>query len=100
MDVSNHNSSSAKYIIQEIPSKKDLKKLKEKKECSKSLDMPKESLKNERAKMRVERSGHQNSRVKLLWKLDLNKEVIVQNFTDRFWEETEDDDGWNFFGLQ
>ena len=75
----------------------ELKKLKEKKERSKSPDMPKESLKDERAKMRVERSGHQNSRVKLLWKSDLNKEVIIQNFIDRFWEETEDDDSWNFF---
>ena len=97
MDVSNDNSSSTKDIIPELPSKKELKKLKEKKERSKSPDMPKESLKDERAKMRVERSGHQNSRVKLLWKSDLNKEVIIQNFTDRFWEETEDDDSWNFF---
>ena len=97
MDVSNDNSSSTKEIIQVIPTKKELKKLKEKKERSKSPDMPKESLKDERAKMRVERSGHQNSRVKLLWKSDLNKEVIIQNFIDRFWEETEDDDSWNFF---
>ena len=97
MDVSNDNSSSTKEIIQVIPTKRELKKLKEKKERSKSPDMPKESLKDERAKMRVERSGHQNSRVKLLWKSDLNKEVIIQNFIDRFWEETEDDDSWNFF---
>ena len=97
MDVSNDNSSSTKEIIHVIPTKKELKKLKEKKERSKSPDMPKESLKDERAKMRVERSGHQNSRVKLLWKSDLNKEVIIQNFIDRFWEETEDDDSWNFF---
>ena len=97
MDISNDNSSSTKDIIQEIPTKKELKKLKDKKERSKSPDVPKESLKDERAKMRVERSGHQNSRVKLIWKSDLNKDVIIQNFTDRFWEETEDDESWNFF---
>lgn len=57
----------------------------------------KESLKDERAKLRVERSGHQNARVKLGWKSDLNKDVITQNFTDRFWEEIEDDDNWNIF---
>ena len=33
----------------------------------------KESTKDERAKLRVERSGHQNTRVKLGWKTDLNK---------------------------
>ena len=28
----------------------------------------------------------------------MNKDVIVQNFTDRFWEEIgEDDDSWNIF---
>ena len=72
MDVSNDNSSSTKDIIPELPSKKELKKLKEKKERSKSPDMPKESLKDERAKMRVERSGHQNSRVKLYSKLSFH----------------------------
>ena len=38
---------------------------------------------------RIEKSGHFNSRVKLYWKSDLNKDVIIQNFTDRFWEEDE-----------
>ena len=97
MDISNDNSSSTKDMIQETQSKKELKKIKDKKERSKSPDVQKESLKDERAKMRVERSGHQNSRVKLIWKSDLNKDVIIQNFTDRFWEETEDDESWNFF---
>ena len=97
MDISNDNSSSTKDMIQETHSKKELKKIKDKKERSKSPDVQKESLKDERAKMRVERSGHQNSRVKLVWKSDLNKDVIIQNFTDRFWEETEDDESWNFF---
>ena len=97
MDISNDNSSSTKDMIQETQSKKELKKIKDKKERSKSPDVQKESLKDERAKMRVERSGHQNSRVKLVWKSDLNKDVIIQNFTDRFWEETEDDESWNFF---
>ena len=38
-----------------------------------------------------------NSRAKLLWKTDLNKDVIVQNFTDRRWEECTDSDSWNFY---
>ena len=45
---------------------------------------------------RIEKSGHFNSRVKLYWKSDLNKDVIIQNFTDRFWEEDENDT-WNFY---
>ena len=100
MESSNENSSSTKDITQENQSKKDSKQSKEKKERTKSPDMPKESkesLKDERAKLRVERSGHQNARVKLGWKSDLNKDVITQNFTDRFWEEVEDDDSWNIF---
>ena len=108
MESSNENSGSTKDITQEGQSKKDSQKesklSKDKKERTKSPDAPKEShkeqkesLKDERAKMRVERSGHQNARVKLGWKSDLNKDVIIQNFTDRFWEEIEDDDNWNFF---
>ena len=100
MESSNENSSSTKDITQENQSKKDSKQSKEKKERTKSPDIPKESkesLKDERAKLRVERSGHQNARVKLGWKSDLNKDVITQNFTDRFWEEVEDDDSWNIF---
>jgi len=45
---------------------------------------------------RIEKSGHFNSRVKLYWKSDLNKDVIIQNFVDRFWEE-DDNDTWNFY---
>ena len=45
---------------------------------------------------RIEKSGHFNSRVKLYWKSDLNKDVIIQNFIDRFWEEDENDT-WNFY---
>ena len=104
MESSNENSSSTKDITQEVPSKKDSKQSKDKKDRAKSPDIPKEShkeqkesLRDERAKLRVERSGHQNARVKLGWKSDLNKDVIIQNFTDRFWEETDDDDDWNFF---
>ena len=104
MESSNENSSSTKDITQEAQSKKDSKQSKDKKDRAKSPDIPKEShkeqkesLRDERAKLRVERSGHQNARVKLGWKSDLNKEVIVQNFTDRFWEEIEDDDNWNIF---
>ena len=104
MESSNENSSSTKDITQENHSKKDSQKdskqSKETKERNKSPDMTKEtkeSLRDERAKLRVERSGHQNARVKLGWKSDLNKEVITQNFTDRFWEEIEDDDNWNIF---
>ena len=106
MESSNENSRSTKDITQETQSKKDSQKeskqFKEKKE--KSQDVPKESnkeqkesLRDERAKMRIERSGHQNARIKLGWKSDLNKDVIIQNFTDRFWEEIEDDDDWNIF---
>ena len=104
MESSNENSSSTKDITQEVPSKKDSKQSKDKKDRAKSPDIPKEShkeqkesLRDERAKLRVERSGHQNARVKLGWKSDLNKDVIIQNFTDRFWEETDDDDDWNIF---
>ena len=104
MESSNENSSSTKDITQEVPSKKESKQSKDKKDRAKSPDIPKEShkeqkesLRDERAKLRVERSGHQNARVKLGWKSDLNKDVIVQNFTDRFWEETDDDDDWNIF---
>ena len=106
MESSNENSGSTKDITQEVQSKKDSQKESKnsKKERIKSPDAPKEShkeqkesLKDERAKLRVERSGHQNARVKLGWKSDLNKDVIIQNFTDRFWEEIEDDDNWNFF---
>ena len=104
MESSNENSNSTKDLTQETQSKKDSKQSKDKKERTKSPDMPKESykeikesLRDERAKLRVERSGHQNARVKLGWKSDLNKEVITQNFTDRFWEEIEDDDNWNIF---
>ena len=104
MESSNENSGSTKDITQEAQSKKDSKQSKDKKDRAKSPDIPKEShkeqkesLRDERAKLRVERSGHQNARVKLGWKSDLNKEVIVQNFTDRFWEEIEDDDNWNIF---
>jgi len=104
MESSNENSSSTKDITQEGQSKKESKISKDKKERTKSPDAPKEShkeqkesLKDERAKLRVERSGHQNARVKLGWKSDLNKDVIIQNFTDRFWEEIEDDDNWNIF---
>ena len=112
MESSNENSSSTKDINSEINIKKEttkdskISKDREKlKDRNKSPDIPKEttkeqkeSLKDERAKLRVERSGHQNARVKLGWKSDLNKDVIIQNFTDRFWEEIgEDDDNWNFF---
>ena len=108
MESSNENSNSTKDITQENQSKKESQKeskqSKDKKETSKNQENSKESLKeqkellrDERAKMRVERSGHQNARVKLGWKSDLNKDVIIQNFTDRFWEEIEDDDNWNFF---
>ena len=112
MESSNENSSSTKDILQEGISKKDtMKDTKFTKDREKSKDRNrspdiikdttkevKESLKDERAKLRVEKSGHQNARVKLGWKSDLNKEVIIQNFTDRFWEEIgEDDDNWNFF---
>jgi len=52
----------------------------------------------EKAKRRIEKSGHANSRVKLLWKTDLNKEVITQNFIDRLWEEVSNEsDNWNFY---
>ncbi len=52
----------------------------------------------EKAKRRIEKSGHMNSRVKLYWKTDLNKEVITQNFIDRLWEEIpEENDNWNFY---
>ena len=107
------NSSSTKEISNEIKETKTFSiKSREKKskendpenQRSKSPDIKepkeyqKESTKDERAKLRVEKSGHQNARVKLSWKSDLNKDVIIQNFTDRFWEEVnEDDDNWNFF---
>ena len=112
MESSNENSSSTKDILQDAISKKDtMKDTKFTKDREKSKDRNrspdntkdttkevKESLKDEKAKLRVEKSGHQNARVKLGWKSDLNKEVIIQNFTDRFWEEIgEDDDNWNFF---
>ena len=89
------NESSTKDITHEVNNKKESKISKEKqKDRNKSPDITKEttkeqkeSLKDERAKLRVEKSGHQNARVKLGW-----------NFTDRFWEEIgEDDDNWNFF---
>ena len=101
MESSNENSSSTKDITQENQSKKESQKeqkqSKDKKDRTKTPDIPKESYKEEKAKLRVERSGHFNARVKLGWKSDLNKDVIIQNFTDRFWEEIEDDDNWNFF---
>ena len=31
----------------------------------------------EKAKRRIEKSGHLNSRVKLYWKTDINKDVIT-----------------------
>ena len=53
----------------------------------------------EKAKRRIEKSGHPNSRVKLYWKTDINKDVITQNFIDRLWEEIpEENDNWNFIG--
>ena len=107
MESSNDNSGSTKEIQESNINKlKESKSYKEKlKDRNKSPDISKEpakeqkeSTKDERAKLRVERSGHQNARVKLGWKTDLNKDVITQNFTDRFWEEIgEDDDNWNFF---
>ena len=106
MESSNENSSSTKEIQEFNTNKmKESKSYKEKLR-NKSPDIAKEttakdqkeSTKDERAKLRVEKSGHQNARVKLGWKTDLNKDVITQNFTDRFWEEIgEDDDNWNFF---
>ena len=106
MESSNENSGSTKEIQEFNTNKmKESKSYKEKLR-NKSPDIAKEttakdqkeSTKDERAKLRVEKSGHQNARVKLGWKTDLNKDVITQNFTDRFWEEIgEDDDNWNFF---
>ena len=109
MESSNDNSSSTKEIqesntikIKESKSYKDRERFKERNKSpeigKESTKEQKENTKDERAKLRVERSGHQNARVKLNWKTDLNKDVITQNFTDRFWEEIgEDDDNWNFF---
>jgi tubulin polyglutamylase TTLL1 len=108
MESFNENSNSTKEMTQESQNKKstdkDSRQSKDNKDRIKSPEPPKESLreqkellKDERAKLRVERSGHQNARVKLGWKSDLNKDVIIQNFTDRFWEEIEDEDNWNFF---
>ena len=108
MESFNENSNSTKEMTQESQNKKstdkDSRQSKDNKNRIKSPEPPKESLreqkellKDERAKLRVERSGHQNARVKLGWKSDLNKDVIIQNFTDRFWEEIEDEDNWNFF---
>ena len=52
----------------------------------------------EKAKRRIEKSGHMNSRVKLYWKTDINKDVITQNFIERLWEEIpEENDNWNFY---
>ena len=52
----------------------------------------------EKAKRRIEKSGHLNSRVKLYWKTDINKDVITQNFIDHLWEEIpEENDNWNFY---
>ena len=43
------------------------------------------------------KNKHSNARAKLLWKSDLNKDVIIQNFTDRGWEECSESDNWNFY---
>ena len=43
------------------------------------------------------KNKHSNARAKLLWKSDLNKDVIIQNFTDRGWEECPESDNWNFY---
>lgn len=44
------------------------------------------------------KSKYPNSRIKLGWKTDINKEVITDNFIERGWEEVQDDsDNWNFF---
>jgi tubulin polyglutamylase TTLL1 len=42
--------------------------------------------------------AHPNSRIKLKWKTDLNKNVIIDNYCERGWVEAgEDDEDWNIY---
>lgn len=48
---------------------------------------------------------HYNAHLELKWKSDFQKEVILENFTDRNWEPAEEDEGkpglrkddWNIY---
>jgi len=41
---------------------------------------------------------HPNSRIKLKWKTDLTKSVIIENYVERGWvESSEDDEDWNIY---
>lgn len=44
-----------------------------------------------------QKNKNANYKVKLLWKSDLNKDVIIKNFEDRKWEESNDAENWNFY---
>ena len=44
----------------------------------------------------TQKSKHSNSKVKLYWKSDLNKDVIIQNFLERGWEECNENE-YNFY---
>jgi tubulin polyglutamylase TTLL1 len=41
--------------------------------------------------------SYPNSKIKLRWKTDLNKPVITENYIERGWVETNDEDDWNIY---
>ena len=45
----------------------------------------------------IEVKESHTSKIKLTFKTDLDKSVIVENFKDRGWNETENEEEWNFF---
>jgi tubulin polyglutamylase TTLL1 len=45
----------------------------------------------------MESVSYSNSRVKLKWKSDLDKEVIIENYNERGWQETKDEEDWNIY---
>jgi tubulin polyglutamylase TTLL1 len=41
--------------------------------------------------------SYPNARIKLRWKTDLNKPVITENYIERGWTETNEEDDWNIY---
>lgn len=56
------------------------------------MEKEKESFKNPNIT-----NSYPNSRIKLRWKTDLNKPVITENYIERGWTETNDEDDWNIY---
>lgn len=45
----------------------------------------------------IDISSSQTSKVKMSYKTDLNKSVLLENFEERNWNDADEDENWNFF---